>query len=252
MALSRSYAGIWVPAAAGAKVAAKLAQANPWGAAEAVSEVARVFDSRRLGAAIGKVGTARCAVSNATPARSAAARLPYPMKERAKPIIFALLAWFCFALAVGASGKFHYASAVGVAATVWTLTALALAACWKIRTIRDCLTHIDVRELIAVHLTRFVGIYLLILGNRGRVFCFGPAIAQPKSSIDLECTRLARYYFRRVQRAAIWIERLAINGAPACTSAQPFANLCCSADYRVTRSDLCPVQNPRAKLGRGD
>ena len=89
------------------------------------------------------------------------------MKERAKPIIFALLAWFCFALAVGASGKFHYASAVGVAATVWTLTALALAACWKIRTIRDCLTHIDVRELIAVHLTRFVGIYLLILGNRG-------------------------------------------------------------------------------------
>src|SRR5439155_14076177 len=83
MALSRSYAGIWVPAAAGAKVAAKLAQANPWGAAEAVYGVARVFDSRRLGAAIAKVETARCAVSNATAARSAAARRPYPYLELA-------------------------------------------------------------------------------------------------------------------------------------------------------------------------
>jgi len=89
------------------------------------------------------------------------------MKEQTKPIIFALLGWFCFALAVGVSGKFHYASAPGVAATVWTLTAVALVAGWKIRTIRGCLTNIDLRWLIAVHLTRFVGIYFLVLGNRG-------------------------------------------------------------------------------------
>jgi len=89
------------------------------------------------------------------------------MKEQTKPIIFALLGWFCLALAVGVSGKFHYASAPAVAATVWTLTAVALVACWKIRTIRDCLTNIDLRWLIAVHLTRFVGIYFLVLGNRG-------------------------------------------------------------------------------------
>jgi len=89
------------------------------------------------------------------------------MKEGAKPVIFALLAWFCFALAVGASRKFHYASAPGVAATVWTLTALTLLVCWKIRIVRDWITIADLRWLIAVHFTRFVGIYFLILGNRG-------------------------------------------------------------------------------------
>ncbi len=89
------------------------------------------------------------------------------MKEGAKPVIFALLAWFCFALAVGASRKFHYASAPGVAATVWTLTALTLLVCWKIRIVRHWITIADLRWLIAVHFTRFVGIYFLILGNRG-------------------------------------------------------------------------------------
>ncbi len=177
------------------------------------------------------------------------------MKEGAKPVIFALLAWFCFALAVGASRKFHYASAPGVAATVWTLTALTLLVCWKIRIVRDWITIADLRWLIAVHFTRFVGIYFLILGNRGDLpegfakpagigdilignSCFGLATARPKNSIDLEYTRFARYHFRRIRRTAIWIERLAIDGAAACTSAQPFADLYRSADYRVTHFDL--------------
>src|SRR6266513_4750626 len=89
------------------------------------------------------------------------------MKEDVKPIVFGLLTWLCFALAVGVSGRFRNASALGVAATVWTLTAVTLLACWRIRLVRDWVAIIDLRWLIALHLTRFVGIYFLILGSRG-------------------------------------------------------------------------------------
>ena len=89
------------------------------------------------------------------------------MKEDAKPVIFGLLTWLCFALAVGVSGRFRNASALGVAATVWTLTALTLLACWRIQIVRDWIAIVDLRWLIALHLTRFVGIYFLILGSRG-------------------------------------------------------------------------------------
>jgi len=89
------------------------------------------------------------------------------MKEETRPVVFALLAWLCFSLAVGVGDWFRNASALGVAVTVWTLTALTLLACWKIRIVRDWITIADLRWLIAVHLTRFVGIYFLILGNRG-------------------------------------------------------------------------------------
>jgi len=91
----------------------------------------------------------------------------FVMKEEAKPLVFGLLAWLCFAVAVGVSGCFQHASALGVAATVWTLTAVALWACWKLRMIRHWVLVVDLRWLIAVHLTRFVGIYFLVLGRRG-------------------------------------------------------------------------------------
>jgi hypothetical protein len=89
------------------------------------------------------------------------------MREDAKPVVFGLLTWLCFALAVGVSGRFRNASAPGVAASVWTLTALTLLACWRIQIVRDWIAIVDLRWLIALHLTRFVGIYFLILGNRG-------------------------------------------------------------------------------------
>jgi hypothetical protein len=89
------------------------------------------------------------------------------MKEKARPVVFGLLTWLCFALAVGVGGWFRNASAPGVAATVWTLTALTLLACWRIRVVRDWVAFVDLRWLIVLHLTRFVGIYFLILGSRG-------------------------------------------------------------------------------------
>lgn len=89
------------------------------------------------------------------------------MKKGVRPVILALSAWFCLALAVGASGKFYHLSAAGVAIIVWGLTGLVLLVCWKIAAVRDWLVDVDLRALIGVHLSRFVGIYFLVLGARG-------------------------------------------------------------------------------------
>jgi hypothetical protein len=61
-----------------------------------------------------------------------------------------LLGWLCFA--VGLAGWFHNASAPALAATVWTLTALALIACWKIGPIGVWVLSVDLRWLVLFHL----------------------------------------------------------------------------------------------------
>jgi len=81
-----------------------------------------------------------------------------------------LLAWLCFV--VGLAGWFHNASAPAVAATVWTLTALVLVACWKIGPIRVWSLNVDLRWLVLFHLTRFfAGAYFLVLCQRGELPC---------------------------------------------------------------------------------
>ena len=78
-----------------------------------------------------------------------------------------LLAWFCFALAVGVGGSFRNASTPVVTLTVCTLAALTLIAGWKIPLFRNWAATVDLRVLISLHLVRFVGIYFLVLGGRG-------------------------------------------------------------------------------------
>src|SRR5438552_11055560 len=93
------------------------------------------------------------------------------MKENPnRVVILVLLAWLCFA--VGLAGWFQNASALAVAATVWTLTALVLLGCWKVRTIRACMFNIDLRLLVLLHLTRlFAGVYLFVLCQGGQLPC---------------------------------------------------------------------------------
>ena len=81
-----------------------------------------------------------------------------------------LLGWLCFA--VGLAGWFHNASAPAVAATVWTLTALALIACWKIGPIGVWALNVDLRWLVLFHLLRLVaGVYFLVLCQRATLPC---------------------------------------------------------------------------------
>jgi hypothetical protein len=93
------------------------------------------------------------------------------MKDNSNRVVtLVLLGWLCFS--VGLASWFQNASALAVAATVWTLTALVLFACWKVRTIRVCVLNIDLRWLVLLHLTRlFAGAYFLVLCQRRQLPC---------------------------------------------------------------------------------
>ena len=93
------------------------------------------------------------------------------MKDSLNRIVtLGLLGWLCFA--VGLSDWLHAANAQAVAATVWTLTALALFACWKIASIRVWVLNVDVRWLVLFHVTRlFAGAYFLLLCQRDQLPC---------------------------------------------------------------------------------
>ena len=104
------------------------------------------------------------------------------MKDNSNRVVtLVLLGWLCFA--VGLAGWFQNASALTVAVTVWTLTALVLLACWKVRTIRVCVLNIDLRWLVVIHLTRlFAGAYFLVLCQRRLLPC---AFATPAGWGDI-------------------------------------------------------------------
>jgi hypothetical protein len=110
------------------------------------------------------------------------------MKDNSNRVVtLVLLGWLCFA--VGLAGWFQNASALAVAATVWTLTALILFACWKVRTIRACVLNIDLRWLVLLHLTRlFAGAYFLVLCQRSQLPC---AFARPAGWGDIVVAVLA-------------------------------------------------------------
>jgi hypothetical protein len=91
-------------------------------------------------------------------------------KHSTRFVTLVLLGWLCFA--VGLGGWFYNASAPAVAATVWTLTVLALLASWKVAPITVWLSNIDLRWLVSFHLTRLIaGWYFLVLCQRGQLPC---------------------------------------------------------------------------------
>ena len=89
------------------------------------------------------------------------------MRRNTTIVLVILGAWFGLALAAGMSGPFHNATAPMVAITVWTLTGIALLICWIIPGARNWAAIVDLQWLVGLHLTRFVGVYFLLLGSRG-------------------------------------------------------------------------------------
>jgi hypothetical protein len=94
-----------------------------------------------------------------------------------KSVVLILGAWICIATGAGVAGWLERANAPVVAGVVWTLTALALLACWKVRTLQRWAMKVELRWLVLLHLTRFVGFYFFFLCSRGELpFAFaGPA-----------------------------------------------------------------------------
>lgn len=80
-----------------------------------------------------------------------------------------LAAWFCLAAGVGIAGWLEPVSAPVIAIIVWVLTALALLACWKVPTLKTWAMKVDLRWLVLLHLTRFVGFYFFYLCSKGEL-----------------------------------------------------------------------------------
>ena len=86
-----------------------------------------------------------------------------------KSVLLILAAWLCLASGVGVAGWLERANAPVIAGIVWTMTALALLACWRVLTLQGWARTVDLRWLVLLHLTRFVGFYFFFLCSRGEL-----------------------------------------------------------------------------------
>jgi len=78
-------------------------------------------------------------------------------------------AWLCLAAGVGVAGWLERATAPMIAGIIWTLTAFVLLACWKVPLLQRWTLTVDLRWLVLLHLTRFVGFYFFLLCSRGEL-----------------------------------------------------------------------------------
>ena len=105
-----------------------------------------------------------------------------------KSVALILGAWICLAAGAGVAGWLEKANAPIVAGIVWTLTALTLLACWKVPTLQRWTMKVELRWLVLLHLTRFVGFYFFLLCSRGELpFAF----AAPAGWGDISVAALA-------------------------------------------------------------
>jgi hypothetical protein len=76
-------------------------------------------------------------------------------------------AWFIAAIAAGASGRFAAMTPPGPQVLLLGLTAALVAAGLFVAPFRSWVATLDLRAVVALHLTRFIGIYFLVLYGRG-------------------------------------------------------------------------------------
>lgn len=87
------------------------------------------------------------------------------------PFSLALLGagWFLVALFVGETELLSRLPGPAPQLTLFGLTFGLLSAFWLSRSFRASIDHLSLRALIGLHLVRFVGIYFLVLQNRGEL-----------------------------------------------------------------------------------
>lgn len=92
-----------------------------------------------------------------------------PSRRKDAVVAALLIGWFAVAFLIGANGWFRGTSAPALAITVWSLTLIALIAVWKVSLLREWTLITPLRYLILFNITRFVGIYFLLLYQRHRL-----------------------------------------------------------------------------------
>jgi len=99
-----------------------------------------------------------------------------------------LFTWFLLAIWAGRQEWLGQLPPPALPALVITLTALVFMACRRITPLREWTERIDLRWILTLHLTRFVGFYFFWLHHRG--FMTG-AFAIPAGSGDIVTAALA-------------------------------------------------------------
>ncbi|MFB3106877.1 MAG: hypothetical protein ACE1ZA_18405 [Pseudomonadales bacterium] len=81
----------------------------------------------------------------------------------------ALPLWLGIAVVLGASGRIETLQPPAPQLVLVALTAGTLAALWLVQSLRAWVQVVDVRWLVGFHLTRFVGVYFLLLYRQGEL-----------------------------------------------------------------------------------
>ncbi len=84
-------------------------------------------------------------------------------------VILALAVWLAMALLVGASGRLEDLRPQTHQLILIALTVATLATVWFVPQLRRWAIQVDVRWLVGLHLTRFLGAYFLVLYKRGEL-----------------------------------------------------------------------------------
>ena len=84
-------------------------------------------------------------------------------------VVVVLVAWLLVAFIFGASGRLQGLQPPAPQLVLVALTVAVLLTFRFVRPIRHWASVVDVRWLVGAHLTRFVGIYFLVLYNRGEL-----------------------------------------------------------------------------------
>ena len=79
------------------------------------------------------------------------------------------LVWLLVAIALGLSGLLRHVRPPGPQIMIFGLTGVLILAYWFNRSFRDWLKAVDLRLVVGLHLTRFVGFYFLWLYGRGEL-----------------------------------------------------------------------------------
>lgn len=88
---------------------------------------------------------------------------------RWSPVAILVGAWFVLALAVGASGLLRSARPPLPPVLIVLLTASLLVLFWQWPALHGWASTVDIRALILIHVSRFVGAYFLVLHARGEL-----------------------------------------------------------------------------------
>jgi hypothetical protein len=89
------------------------------------------------------------------------------MTQKASVVSLAVASWFCAALGVSASGILIQMRPPMPQVLIAVLTVASLIAIFRVAIFRAWADDVAIRALVAIHLTRFVGVYFLLLARQG-------------------------------------------------------------------------------------